>query len=125
MGRKTVVPRVVVDWAAYEAKVVAEMLGLGMPDEVARAEAKRTVERGRLRHEWGRERLDAFFAMQDLAGEVYQRQIEENPDVDWEDVEPGEFPDPPEEAVAQAIYAEVMDALERDRWPRHLHFHRV
>ncbi|TMJ16085.1 MAG: hypothetical protein E6G94_05250 [Alphaproteobacteria bacterium] len=61
--------------------------------------------------------------MQDRVMEICDRQIEENPDVDWEEVEPDEFPDPPEEAIAQAIYAEVMEAVEKDRWPRHLHFH--
>lgn len=124
MGRMGV-PRVKRDWGEVEAKVVAEMRALGMPEAEARREARRKVERVRLRFGWAQERWEAFCEMQDRAGAVYERQVEENPDVDWEEVEPGAFPDPPEEAIAQAIYKEVMEAVEKDRWPRHLHFHWV
>jgi hypothetical protein len=97
------------------------MLALGTAPEAAEAEAARKVELARRRLEWGRERLAAFFEMQERAGEVYDRQIDEYPDVDWDSDDAPDLPDPPEEAVAQSIYAEVMAALNEDRWPRHLH----
>jgi hypothetical protein len=101
------------------------MVGLGIEPGEAEAEAAKKVERARLRYEWASERLDAFFDLQDKAGEAYMRQIEAHPDVDWEDEDAPDLPDPPEQAAAQAVYAEVMAALNEDRWPRHLHFRDV
>jgi hypothetical protein len=111
-----------VDWEECRRGLVEEMIELGVAPEEAEAEAAKRVGRIRLRIEWARERLDAFFDMQDRAGEAYMRQIEAHPDVDWEDEDAPVLPEPPEEAVAQAIYAEVMAAVNEDRWPRHLHF---
>jgi hypothetical protein len=101
------------------------MVGLGIAPGEAKAEAAKKVERARLRFEWASERLDSFFAMQEKAGEAYRRQIEAHPEIDWEDEDAPELPEPPEEAIAQAIYDEVMEALNEDRWPRHLHFRDV
>jgi hypothetical protein len=101
------------------------MVELGMEPAAAEAEAKRKVERARLRYEWASERLDAFLELQEKAGEAYLRQMDEYPDVDWEDEDAPELPDPPEEALAQAVYSEVMAAINEDRWPRHLHFRDV
>ena len=113
------------DWAALRRQVEENLTALGMPADEARAEAAKQAERVQLRVEWARERFDEFLEMQDRAGEAYVRQIEANPDVDWEDPDAPVLPEPPEEAVAQAIYAEVRAALDEDRWPRHLHFHGV
>jgi hypothetical protein len=114
-----------VDWGELRERVAAEMVGLGIAPAEAGAEAAKKVERARLRFEWASERLDAFFELQDKAGEAYMRQIEAHPDVDWEDEDAPELPEPPEAAAAQAVYAEVMAALDEDRWPRHLHFRDV
>jgi cytosine/adenosine deaminase-related metal-dependent hydrolase len=109
------------DWEETKRHYVAEMIALGAEAAEAEADAARKVELARRRLEWGRERLAAFFAMQDRAGEAYDKQIDEHPDVDWESEDAPQLPDPPEEAIAQAIYAEVMAAIREDRWPRHLH----
>ena len=113
------------DWAEWRRQDEEALIALGMPAEEARAEAARREERVRLRIAWGRERLDAFFAMQERAGEAYTKQIEAHPGVDWESPDAPVLPEPPEAAAAEAIYAELMAALNEDRWPRHLHFHDV
>jgi hypothetical protein len=112
-------------WDECRRGLVAEMVELGLERETAEAEAEVRVERIRMRIEWARERFNAFLEMQDKAGEAYVRQIEAHPDVDWEAEDAPVLPEPPEEAVAQAIYAEVMAAVNHDRWPRHLHFRDV
>jgi hypothetical protein len=113
------------DWKAAGRRAAAEMVELGLEPGEAEAEAAKKVERERLRYEWVRERLDAFFELQEKAGEAYERQMDDYPDVDWEDEDAPELPDPPEQAAAQAVYAEVMAAINEDRWPRHLHFRDV
>lgn len=122
-GRRPI--RTAADWQEARARLAAEMVELGIEPGEAEAEAGKKVERARLRFEWASERLDAFFALQDEAGEAYMRQIEAHPEIDWEDEDAPELPEPPEEAAAQAVYAEVMAALNEDRWPRHLHFRNV
>ncbi|HEX8573601.1 MAG TPA: hypothetical protein VF759_12715 [Allosphingosinicella sp.] len=114
-----------VDWEETRREYAAELVALGAEPAEAEAEAARKAGRARIRIEWASERLDDFFEMQERAGEAYMKQIEEHPDVDWESEDAPKLPDPPEEAVAQAIYAEVMAAIEEDRWPRHLHFRDV
>ena len=114
------------DWERFEREAAAELAGLGVSEAEARAEAAWRRERARMRIEWGRERLDAFIEMQERAGEAYGRQIDAHPEVeDWDAPDAPRLPQPPEEAVAQAIYAELTEAIERDRWPRHLHFHGI
>jgi hypothetical protein len=109
------------DWEEVRRRLAAEMVDLGIAPAEAEAEAAKKVELARKRLEWGRERLAAFFEMQERAGEAYDKQIDEHPDVDWDSEDAPDLPEPPEEAVAQAIYAEVMAAINEDRWPRHLH----
>jgi hypothetical protein len=101
------------------------MVELGIEPGEAEAEAAKKVERARLRFEWARERLDAFFALQEEAGEAYRRQIDAHPEIDWDDEDAPQLPEPPEAVAAEAVYAEVMQALNEDRWPRHLHFRDV
>jgi hypothetical protein len=113
------------EWRALGRRLAAEMVELGMAPAEAEAEAARKVERARLRAEWASERLDTFFELQEKAGEAYERQIEAHPDIDWEDEDAPDLPEPPEAAAAQAVYAEVMAALDDDCWPRHLHFRNV
>jgi hypothetical protein len=114
-----------VDWREVGRRIAAEMVELGIDPGEAEAESAKRVERARLRYEWAIERLDAFFDLQEKAGEAYMRQMDEHPEIDWEDEDAPELPEPPEEAAAQAVYAEVMAALNEDRWPRHLHFRNV
>jgi len=112
-------------WEEVRRGLVEELLELGLEPAEAEAEAGKKVERSKLRIEWARERFNEFFDLQDKAGEAYMRQIEAHPDGDWDDEDVPELPEPPEEAAAQAIYAEVKAALDEDRWPRHLHFRDV
>jgi hypothetical protein len=112
-------------WAECRQGLVAEMVELGLPAAEAEAEAAKRAERIRMRVEWARARFDDFLEMQDKAGEAYMRQMDEHPDVDWESEDAPVLPDPPEEAIAQAIYEEVTDAIQHGRWPKHLHFRDV
>ena len=113
------------DWEEYKAQAKDGLLGLGVPEEEAEAQAALQCERMRLRHAWFRERFEAFLDMQDRAGEACLRYMDAHPEIDWEDEDAPEVPEPPEEALAQAIYEEVMAAVKEGRWPRHLHFRDV
>jgi hypothetical protein len=113
------------DWEDFTAKLKGDLIAMGIPEEEAQAEAALKCERTRLRHDWFSERMEAFLAMQDRAGEAYLRYMEAHPEVDWDSEDAPEIPEPPEEALAQAIYAEVIAAVNEDRWPRHLHFRDV
>jgi hypothetical protein len=101
------------------------LVGMGVPEAEARAQAARKCERTRLRHDWFSERMEAFLALQDRAGEACLRYMDAHPEVDWESEDAPEMPEPPEEAEAQAIYAEVIAAVQEARWPRHLHSGKV
>jgi hypothetical protein len=112
-------------WEVWSRVEVEGLVALGLSEAEARVEAEKRRERVRLRFAWVRDRFNAFLDMQDRADEAYRRQIEAFPEVDWEEDDAPVLPEPPEEAVAQAIYAEVMTAVDDDRWPRHLHFRDV
>jgi hypothetical protein len=113
------------DWKDFTAKLKGDLLAMGIPEEEAQAEAALKCERTRLRHDWFSERMEAFLEMQDRAGEAYLQYMDAHPEIDWDGEDEPEVPEPPEEALAQAIYAEVMAAVYEDRWPRHLHFRDV
>lgn len=113
------------DWEALAAQAKGELIAIGVPEEQARAQAALKCERTRLRHAWFRERFEAFLDMQERAGEAILRYMDAHPEIDWDSEDAPEVPEPPEEALAQAIYAEVMAAVREDRWPRHLHFRDV
>jgi hypothetical protein len=115
-------PRAAIDWEGFRRDVAARLVSLGCPAAEAEAEAALSEERMKLRMEWLRERLDRFLEAQDAAGEAYCRMMDEHPDVDWEDPDAPELPEPPEQAVADSIYVEIAAARDHDRWPRHLHF---
>lgn len=113
------------DWEAYTAEAKAGLLGLGVAEAEAEVQAALKCERMRLRHSWFRERFEAFLDMQDQAGEACLQYMDAHPEIDWDDEDSPEVPEPPEEALAQAIYDEVMAAVKEGRWPRHLHFRDV
>ena len=113
------------DWEDFTAKVKDGLLGLGVPEAEAEAQAALKCERTRLRHAWFSDRMEAFCAMQDRAGEAYLQYMAAHPEIDWESGDSPKVPEPPEWALAQAIYAEVLAAVHEDRWPRHLHFRDV
>ena len=109
------------DWEAWTREALATLLAEGTPVAEAEVEARRMCERMKIRLAWFRERFDEFVEMQERAGEAMLRYMDERPEIDWDDEDAPEVPEPPEEALAQAIYAEVMAAIREDRWPRHLH----
>jgi hypothetical protein len=43
-------------------------------------------------------------------------------DIDDEELEELNLPDPPEQAELDAIHAQIDAVLEQDKWPRHLYF---
>ncbi|MEA3066097.1 MAG: hypothetical protein QOJ27_2558 [Sphingomonadales bacterium] len=110
------------DWEDFTGKVKGDLLALGMDEDQAKAEAELKCRRTRMRHDWFSERMEAFYAMQDQAGEACLQYMAARPDIDWESGDAPLVPEPPEKALAQAIYAEVIAAVHEDRWPRHLHF---
>jgi hypothetical protein len=113
------------DWEAWTREALAGLLAEGTPPGEARVEARRMCERMKIRHAWFRERFNAFLEMQERAGEAVLDYMDARPEIDWDDEDAPEVPEPPEQAIAQAIYAEVMAAVKEDRWPRHLHFRDV
>lgn len=110
------------DWEEFTLKVKGDLLALGMGETQARAEAELKCRRTRLRHDWFSERMEAFCAMQDRATEAGLQHMAAHPEIDWRSADAPDLPEPPEWALAQAIYAEVLAAVHEDRWPRHLHF---
>ena len=114
-----------VDWATWTHKAAAEQRWFGFSEEVARAEAVKARERLKLRLAWVRERFALSCEMEDRAGDAYAAMCEARPEIDWDSPDAPELPAPPEEAIAEAIRAELMAAVEEDRWPRHLCFHYV
>lgn len=113
------------DWEDFTFKVKDGLIGLGMDEETAQAEAELKCRRTRMRHDWFSERMEAYCAMQDRAGEAGLRHMAAHPEIDWESGDSPKVPEPPEWALAQAIYAEVLAAVDEDCWPRHLHFRDV
>ncbi|HEX8622382.1 MAG TPA: hypothetical protein VF718_10450 [Allosphingosinicella sp.] len=113
------------DWAAWTREALAGLLAEGIPVAEAEVEARRMCERMKIRLAWFRQRFDEFVEMQERAGEAVDRYMDERPEIDWDAEDAPEVPEPPEQAIAQAIHAEVMAAAKEDRWPRHLHFHDV
>ena len=109
------------DWEAFTARMKGELVRMGVPEAEAQAQAASKCKRVRLRHDWFAERMEALLALQDRAGEACLRYMEAHPEVDWESEDAPDVPEPPEEAEAQAIYAEVIAAVQEARWPRHLH----
>ena len=113
------------DWGESRRAWAAEMVGLGLTKEEAEAEAARKSS-GRGCGSNGRASGSTpFSTCRTRPARPTCSRSRTHPDVDWESEDAPELPEPPEEAVAQAIYAEVMAALNEDRWPRHLHFRDV
>lgn len=110
------------DWAEFTSRMKGDLVRIGVPEAEAEAQATSKCERVRLRHDWFAERMEAFVALQERAGEACLRYMEAHPEVDWESEDAPDVPEPPEEEAARAVYAEVMAAVQEARWPRHLHF---
>jgi hypothetical protein len=86
--------------------------GLGELDAV---EWKRVAARTA----WVRETVAAWREAQDRADDAWSRLVEDLPDDFPEDEE---LPGPPEQAEADALYAQIRAVIDHDRWPPHLYF---
>jgi hypothetical protein len=113
------------DRQEWRAGKLAEYLELGLEDEAAIREARAAEARVEARCAWVKQRIDEMRAAQKALDAAWTRILKDYPDVDWEDPDAPEIPDPPEQAAFDAIHAEVMAVCEHDRWPRHLHFGEV
>lgn len=74
-----------------------------------------------LRKAWAKRRVADFFAAQKRVEEAWSRIFDALPD-DLDEEELEAIPDPPEQAEADAIWAEIAAVREHDKWPRHLHW---
>jgi hypothetical protein len=102
-----------------------ELLTLEMSEARAIAHLEEAEPRFRARCAWIEERMAAMKAAQKALDAAWFRQLDAHPDVDWDDPDAPELPDPPEQAAFDAIYAEIRAVIDHDRWPRHLHFPNV
>jgi hypothetical protein len=74
-----------------------------------------------LRKAWAKQRVADFFAAQKRVGEAWSRIFDALPD-DLDEDELEAIPEPPEQAEADAIWAEIEAVREHDRWPRELYW---
>lgn len=72
---------------------------------------------------WVRETLAALEDAHQRLFAAWHRVFEALPDdIDDEELEAMNLPDPPEQAEVDAIQAQIDAVIKHDRWPRHLHF---
>ena len=87
-------------------------------------EQERAAARTAARVAWVHETIAALIAAQRKADEAWDRIFSALPeDLDNEEAEA--VPPPPEQAVVDAIWAEIEAVRDQDRWPRELHFKNV
>ncbi len=70
---------------------------------------------------WAKDRIEALKRAQKAVFDAWDARLAPYDDLD-EDEEMPELPDPPEQAVLDAVLAEIHAVTEQDRWPRHLHW---
>jgi len=70
---------------------------------------------------WAKQAFAAFMEAQARVTDAWERIFDELPD-DLSDEEVEALPEPHEQAEAEALYAPIRAILDRDRWPRELHF---
>jgi hypothetical protein len=70
---------------------------------------------------WSKDRMDALRRAQKAADAAWMTLVAPFRDRSEDDELPDLDP-PPEQAVVEAILAEIHAVTERDRWPRHLHW---
>jgi hypothetical protein len=105
---------------AWRCKVITALLAGKAAPVDDEAEAARARERRLARVGWGLERIDALRRAQKAMDAAWMALIAPYDDVDEEDLP--DFDPPPEEAVVEAILAEIEAAIHQDRWPAHLHW---
>jgi len=106
---------------AWRCRVIAELLhGNAALAEDEEAEEARSRERRLARTAWALERVDALRRANKAMIAAWMAMLAPYDDVDEEDLP--DFDPPPEEAVVDAIHAEIHAALDEDRWPARLHW---
>jgi predicted O-linked N-acetylglucosamine transferase (SPINDLY family) len=87
----------------------------------AAAEQEQAAARIAARCAWAKQAVAAFMAAQERVQEAWERIFDALPDdIDEEALD--QLPDPPEQAEADALWAEIEAVRDHDRWPRHLHW---
>ena len=90
----------------------------GPPEEEARA-----LERVAARILWFRGAIDRLQSAQQRVQDAWDRIFDALPDdIDDEELEAMDIPDPPEQAELDAIHAEIDAVREKDLWPRELYW---
>lgn len=72
------------------------------------------------RRKWGYAQVRAYRRAQAKADTAWHKLVE--PYAGWDDEDVPEIDPPPEQTIADAIFAEIRAVVEHDRWPRHLHW---
>jgi hypothetical protein len=89
-------------------------------------EEQRAASRQAARLAWLRETFAAMIAAQERVGEAWDRIFDTLPDdLDDEELEAMNLPDPPEQAEVDAFYEKIEAARERDVWPREFYWRDV
>ena len=72
---------------------------------------------------WVKERIAALKAAQQRVFDAWDQILDALPeDIDDEELEAMDIPDPPEQAELDAILAQINDVRERDLWPKDLYW---
>jgi hypothetical protein len=104
-------------------QVIQSLLAAGTreAEEEQRGEARQAA-----RLAWLRETFAAMIAAQERVGEAWDRIFDALPDdLDDEELEAMNLPDPPEQAEVDALYEQIEAARERDVWPESLYWGNV
>ncbi|MGE0290578.1 MAG: hypothetical protein AB7I42_29870 [Bradyrhizobium sp.] len=103
----------------HKTTIAALLAAAGeMAGEQARHESRRAA-----RAAWLKERIAALKAAQRRVFDAWDRIFDALPDnIDEEELEAMDIPDPPEQAELAAIHAEVDAVRDHDKWPRKLHW---
>jgi hypothetical protein len=100
------------------AEWIGAMLARGAD---ASAEIERMAARRVARIAWAEQAVSDFVAAQRRVAEAWSRIFDQlGEELDEDELEA--LPDPPEQAVADALWAEIVAVRDRDQWPRHLHW---
>ena len=88
-------------------------------DEEAEEAAARVVARML----WARKTVAALLDAQERVKEAWSRTFADLPDdLDEEELDELDLPDPPEQAEVDALYAQLQAVREKDMWPRELYW---
>lgn len=101
------------------SRTVAALLNGAAPQDESREQAALEA-RQQARQLWGFKRVAALMDANARAEAAWQLLLA--PYEGWDEEDIPDLSPPPEQAEADAILAELNEAVEYDRWPRHLHW---